>query len=345
MQKKNKTREQCETREIQTITDPELGHIVTLAPVQELEEPTTPDPIKEIAEHQANEDIPTHHTPLPEHLTTRVESDYVQALMRQPESAAASSGPLLTTKVNGQDIATMLEQNLQGHQTTELDAEKVASLVQDMTVEKQQTTAKLKGKRVEELSNERPEQRTEQISDLELGVIADALKEHASQEKSSTHFNEVETRRWKAGEVAGIVSETDAAALLEMSSVREDDEALLDVPEKQTTQTVTQDELDTLMEEATAQRPRQGKKSEELPVKKPSPPIVPLFEERSPQYMTRSPEGNYRSVAPSEVDHAWHKSSSDDSSMTLTNKLLLVLVVLVVLLAVGNVLYLMWPKS
>ncbi len=185
---------------------------------------------------------------------------------------------------------------------------------------------------------------TEQISTNELQAMA--LSSTSTREvqgnrvkENKSHFNQVKTVQWEPPSLAGIVSEAEAAACLERSSVREDDAALLDVPEKQFTEEVDQARLDELMEEATARRPRQGKDI------KPSPPAVALLEERMPDYMTRSPGGDYRSLSPSMVDVTHTVQQSHNPSLTLTHKLLITLIVLIVMSAVGAVLYLMWPKA
>lgn len=307
---------------VQLKTDPELGQVLTWAP-ETLEEPTTPEPA------------------MPESLpTTQVDTDEVRALIRQ-------TGEHHTTQLSTTEIGSILEssvsqgeetlslhriprQDLEDGETTRWSKEQVAHVLDD--AKKEMRKAK-----------EARSHRTEQISDLELGVIVGKpLSREGSEERG--HFKDVDTVRWDVDDMSGIVTEAQAAAMLEVSSKREDDEALLDIPEKQVTESVTHEALDDIMDEAISRHPRQGRLgTPSTPLNVSAPPRVALLEERMPQKMERSMQGGYRSVPASRRMPDTPQSEIDTTSTV--KKLALTLLVLVVAFAIANVLYMMWPKS
>tara|TARA_B100000686_G_C16481022_1_gene807059 strand:+ start:116 stop:691 length:576 start_codon:yes stop_codon:yes gene_type:complete len=177
---------------------------------------------------------------------------------------------------------------------------------------------------------------TEQLSNAALGHLL--AGEERTVKVSSDVIKEVETVRWdKDSPIAKIVSEHEAAALLEISGAREDDEALRDVPEKHRTEQVSQEDLDRVLELATKTRPRQGRASHEILASRApeSPRHVALLEEKMPP-IRKAPTGVYQSM----MADTHQGTSSRDKLFTV----FLVLLVLVGTACVGVMLWHMWPR-
>jgi hypothetical protein len=234
-----------------------------------------------------------------------------------------------TSKLSSAELGEMLAHASQG------DTLSLHRVPEEQALDGSQDTEKWSEERIGALLEEanRREQAlaTEQLSSKTLENLL-GKQEHTA----ATNEQVVEeTVKWEKGAVAQILSEHEAAALLEMAGPREDDEALLDVPDRQSTEQVSQEELDTIMELATKTRPRQGKRAHEILEQRAqdtSPPKIALLEEKMPP-IRKAPTGHYQSM----IDET-------PSRRERLQTLLLTLLVIVGLGMVGALLFHMWPR-
>ena len=307
--KKNRTRDQVAT---QLISDPELGKVLTLAMPPPasigLEEDTTPEP----------------------HRTTPIDPEAVLARLHGPVEHA-------TTELSSLELDAVLKSSTPRSETLSLhrlpkDLEKAR---QEQETQHTEKWSKENITRLVDEAKARAHQ-TEQLSSTALGDLL-AGEEHTTRVAEEV-ISQVQTVRWdKDSPVAKIVQAHEAAALLEISAKREDDEALLDVPEKHRTEQVSQEDLDRVLEFATKNRPRQGRASHEiLASRAPEPPRqVALLEEKMPA-IRKAPTGVYQSM----MADTHQDTSSRDKLFTVLH----VLIVLMVAAGVGALLWHMWPR-
>jgi hypothetical protein len=162
---------------------------------------------------------------------------------------------------------------------------------------------------------------SDHISDLELGVMLDNEKLEPTMEDVPC---EGETVRWDRSELPKIVSEAEASALLEVSSAQEDD-----INDTQATIQHSKDELDDLMTQASNQRPQHGQGIHTKQVT--SPPRIDLLEERNVSHITRRPDASYGSAPVSSYVSTTGETDKESNARTLH-----VLGVLVIVFLIAN---------
>jgi hypothetical protein len=294
--KKNRAREQVN---VELITDPELGKVVTLSEEE-------PRPMR---------------TPLPYETRPTAQFDTDELAMSISETSDKLKGhrtrELSSTQIAEEvarasaiDTGALHRVHDPKHEldTVEWAQDDIIAMVHD--AEKQSAP------------EEHPTAHfSAHISDLELGVMLDNEKLAPAMEDVPC---EGETVRWERSELPKIVSEAEASALLEVSSVQEDD-----IEDTQATIQHNKDELDDLMMQASQQRPQhgQGARAKQVSV----PPRIDLLEERNVSQITRRPDASYGSAPVSSYVSSTRDADKDDQSKTLK-----ILGVLVIVFLIAN---------
>lgn len=304
--------------------------------------------------------------------TATVDSAMVQELLKQAEAeekVKQRAEAMSTAQMDGQHISAMVK--------------KVRQIQEDDEEHTVQGTG---------LEGVPRTHRTEQISDLELGAVMkgmdpDRLKAQGARTcpdevPDFTHTQKgyavpeeayINTVKWNRDAVAKIVSEEEAAALMELSSSCEDDAPRLeeDSLEEDTTpepiltmskrimdeehedevsntiltHRVSDRDLDRLMENAARLRPVSGHRGARAHTPAPHTPQIALLEEKMPGAVSRTDTGSYRAGGnPPPRLPRYDEIYQDNASAQSTQTLLIILIALVVLIAIGNIIYMMYPK-